>query len=89
MTKTRILFSFLFLTSLGIVTWTLGTADSPVEADDAKPADNDIQPVDDDMQSETQNKKRYGVAEDVGAPRSHGVKMQRRSGHQQTIESEQ
>ena len=49
MTKTRILFSFLFFTSLGIVTWTLGTVDSPVEADDAKPADNDIQPVDDDM----------------------------------------
>ena len=49
MTKTRIFFSFLFLTSLGIVTWTLGTVDSPVEADDAKPADNDIQPVDDDM----------------------------------------
>ena len=49
MTKTRILFSFLFLASLGIVTWTLVTVDSPVEADDAKPADNDIQPVDDDM----------------------------------------
>jgi hypothetical protein len=49
MTKTRILFSFLFFASLGIVTWTLGTVGSPVEADDAKPADNDIQPVDDDM----------------------------------------
>ena len=49
MTKTRILFSFLFLASLGIVTWTLVTVDSPVEADDAKPADNDIQPVDDDI----------------------------------------
>ena len=49
MTKTRILFSFLFFTSLGIATWTLGTVGSPVEADDAKPADNDIQPVDDDM----------------------------------------
>ena len=49
MTKTRILFSFLFLTSLGTVAWTLGPVDSPVEADDAKPADNDIQPVDDDI----------------------------------------
>jgi len=49
MTKTRILFSFLFLASLGIVTWTLVTVDSPVEADDAKPADNDIQPVDEDI----------------------------------------
>jgi len=49
MTKTRILFSFLFFASLGIAAWTLVTVDSPVEADDAKPADNDIQPVDDDI----------------------------------------
>ena len=49
MTKTRILFSFLFLTSLGTVAWTLGPVDSPAEADDAKPADNDIQPVDEDI----------------------------------------
>ena len=49
MTKTRLLLSFLFSTILGVVTWTLATTGSPVQADDAKAADNDIQPVDDDM----------------------------------------
>ncbi|MDP7206056.1 MAG: hypothetical protein QGH11_10820, partial [Pirellulaceae bacterium] len=49
MTRTHFLLSFLFLTILGTVTWTLATTGSPVKADDARPADNDIQPVDDDM----------------------------------------
>ena len=49
MTKTRLLLSFLFSTILGVVTWILATTGSPVQADDAKTADNDIQPVDDDM----------------------------------------
>ena len=49
MTKTPLFLSFLFLTILGTVTWTLAPTGSPVQADDAKTVDNDIQPVDDDM----------------------------------------